>query len=154
NAETGLFRPSPVAGDSLLAFEYTAEGFLPVVLAENVVTNIGAIEYLGNAIATKHPVVTRWGAPLPPLRQLNADSLIVSRGKYEPMKEMSPSGIYPIVQGYKNSVAIGLRGDFMDPIRMRKLNVSLSYTPDTALPGDERLHAAINFERVNWSIFG
>lgn len=154
NAETGLFRPSPVAGDSLLAFEYTAEGFLPVVLAENVVTNVGAIEYLGNAIATKHPVVTRWGAPLPPLRQLNADSLIVSRGKYEPMKEMSPSGIYPIVQGYKNSVAIGLRGDFMDPIRMRKLNVSLSYTPDTALPGDERLHAAINFERVNWSIFG
>lgn len=154
NAETGLFRPSPMAGDSLLAFEYTAEGFLPVILAEKVVTNVGAIEYLGNAIATKQPVVTRWGAPLPPLRQLNADSLIVSRGKYEPMKEMSPSGIYPIVQGYKNSVAIGLRGDFMDPIRMRKLNVSLSYTPDSGLPSDERLHAAVNFERLNWSVFG
>ncbi len=154
NAETGMFRPVPIQGDSLVAFEYTAEGFLPVVMAEKPITSVGAIEYLGNAIAIKHSAVTRWGAPLPPVSRLHADSLIVSRGMYDPMREMSPSGIYPIVQGYKNSVAIGLRGDFMDPVRMRKLNVSLSYSPDAAVPADERIHAAVNFDRLNWSIFG
>ena len=29
NAETGLFRPLPLADGSLIAFEYTSKGFIP-----------------------------------------------------------------------------------------------------------------------------
>jgi hypothetical protein len=51
NAETGFFRPIPLADGTLLALEYSGTGFVPTVLAAKPIEDVGAIEFLGARIA-------------------------------------------------------------------------------------------------------
>ena len=153
NAETGLFKPIPVWSDSLVAFEYTAQGFVPVVIPNTPYTNVSAIEFLGNTIAETHPAVTRWGAPAPSPRNVNMDSLITKREAYVPSKQMSFTGGYPIIRGYKDYLAPGIRLDFADPVRFQKMNITVGYSPTKSLDAPEQFHASFNLERIMWSYF-
>ena len=57
NTETGFFRPMPVSKDSLLAFKYTTEGFLPIMIANKVASNVNAVDFLGQKVVEEHPIV-------------------------------------------------------------------------------------------------
>lgn len=153
NAETGMFKPVPVWQDSLIAFEYTGRGFIPVKIVNEPIGRVSAIRFLGNEIARNHPIVTEWIAPAPSPRTIDVDTLIRLRTEYIPAKEMNLNGVYPIVQGYKDYIAGGVRLDFADPLRLQKMHLSLSYSPDPALTASERLHASWNYEFVSWRLF-
>ena len=58
--------------------------------------------------------------------------------------------MYPILQGYKDSVAFGLRLNFSDPIPLNRASLTVSYSPDTSLPSDERLHVDAEYLRYDW----
>jgi hypothetical protein len=154
NAESGLFRPTPVSSDSLMAFEYTSKGFLPVMMGNQVQTEVSAIEYLGNTMIEKHPQLADWASPAIPPSEQPMSELITAEGKYHGNKEMRMTGSYPIVQGYKDAIAGGVRLDFSDPFRFSRLNLSLSWSPDASLPSDERIHAAFNYENMIWGFNG
>src|SRR4029077_20436819 len=47
NAETGLFRPIPVADGSLIAFEYTSKGFIPARVPTKPIEDVTAVKYFG-----------------------------------------------------------------------------------------------------------
>ena len=63
NSETGLFRPIEIGSDSLLAFRYTSDGFIPVMIDKKVEENVNAINFLGQQIIEKYPVLQEWLAP-------------------------------------------------------------------------------------------
>ena len=48
--------------------------------------------------------------------------------------------IYPIVQGYKDFAAVGVRANFSDPLYLNRASLTASYTPDGDLPEHERCH--------------
>ena len=55
NAETGLFRPLPLADGSLIAFEYTSKGFVPARVPVKPLEDVSAIKYFGQATLEKYP---------------------------------------------------------------------------------------------------
>jgi len=148
NAETGFFRPIPMADGKLLALEYSGTGFVPTVLEATPLEDVGAIEFLGARIAAKHPVVKSWNAGSP--ADVPLDSMITSREKYVPLHEMAPDGGYPIVLGYRDGTALGYQYGFADPLHLYRLDISLAVSVDGNTPSDEKLHATVDFRTLDW----
>ena len=151
NAETGFFRPIPTADGSLVVFEFTGQGFVPSVIDNPVpLDDVSAIRFLGAEIAKEHPVVKEWNV-VQSLREVNFDELNVVHGKYRPSRELTLESAYPIIEGYRNSVAPGYAVGFADPLLINKLTLSASYSLDGALPGNERFHGAVEYEGIYWT---
>lgn len=150
NCETGFFRPLPVSGDSLIVFRYTGEGFVPAMISNQLTENVNAIQYLGNKIAIKHPVVTEWEIGSPKLIAL--DSITTQSGKYSGLRNIQLVSAYPIIEGYKDFAAIGMNFNFVGPIGLHNINLTGSYIPNNKLPSDERWHGDLKYAYMNWKV--
>ena len=150
NCETGFFRPVPISADSLIVFQYTGKGFVPGVIANKLTQFVSAINFLGNEIVKKQPVVKSWNIGSP--AKINVDSLITYKGKYNSLTNIELSSIIPIVEGYKNFAAYGLRFDLSDRLRLSGLDFTASYTPNQILNQNERTHLKFNFYHWNWQL--
>ena len=138
NAETGFVRPLPLPDGRMLAFDYSGQGFIPGFIDAKPREDLAAITFLGAQIAEQYPIVKTWNVGPP--SQIDLDRLIVSQGPYRPVHEVRQQALYPIVQGYKDSWALGMHGTWADPIGLAHLNVNAAYSPDGSLPKYERIH--------------
>lgn len=149
NAETGLFRPLPLADGRLIAYEYNSKGFSPAWVKDaRPLSDVNAVPYLGQSVVEKYPELREWKLPSP--ATVNVDTLLKRTGRYEPHKELELTSIYPIVQGYKDTAAVGVRAEFHDRLHAAGLALTGSYSPDTSLPMSERFHAG--FEARMWNL--
>ena len=55
-----------------------------------------------------------------------------------PVKELGFESIYPIIEGYKDTVALGLNANFSDPMFLDALSFSASYSLDSELDLEEQ----------------
>ena len=148
NAEVGFFRPLELDGSKLLVFNFAAAGFVPAVIEAKPTEDLSAIRFLGEQIATTHPIVQSWGAGPP--SQVDYANVVRREGKYQPAFELEREAIYPIVEGYKDSFALGAHARFSDPVGFDNLNLTVSYSPDSDLESKERLHALLTFKHFLW----
>ena len=95
NGITGLFRPVPISDDSLIAFNYTAKGFIPVMLPNGKAEDVNAIRFLGQAILEDYPVVKDWTLGSPAAVDLEA--LNAQRGEYKSAQNLKFVSAYPIL---------------------------------------------------------
>lgn len=149
NAETGFFRPLPIDEDTLLVMRYSGDGFVPSLIDVAVLEDLSAVTFLGAQVAEKHPVVKQWEVPSP--ADVPLETLITRDDDYHPVSEMSLESVYPVLQGYKDSVAYGMHARFSDPISMHSLEITASYSPDDSLDSEERLHAKVLYEHMGFS---
>ncbi|MBO6585925.1 MAG: hypothetical protein JJ953_07480 [Gracilimonas sp.] len=154
NVETGYFKPIPITDDTLMAFEYTGKGFLPVLIENKPAERVSAINFLGQEIVEKHPVVIDWMLPPPSPDKYNVDELRTGQSDYTPFSNMALTSAYPIIQGFKDYAAAGMRFNFNDPLRFHNLGIAISYSPYSSLAGDERFHASFSYEAQKWRYFG
>ena len=150
NCETGFFRPIPVSEDSLIVMRYTGRGFTPAMIANDTLKYVSAINFLGNEIVQKYPIVRDW--KLGPPSSINIDSLTTSSGKYSPIGSTKLNSIYPIIEGYKVYPSFGLRTDFSDLLRVTSLDFTGSYSPEGSLPDRERFHASLRAHYWGWNL--
>jgi len=150
NAETGLFRPLPLPDGTLIALEYTAKGFVPSVVPTKPLNDVSAINYLGQDLFEKTPELKTW--KLPPPSTINTEKVITSSGSYSPLRSTRPVSIYPIIQGYKNTAAAGLRMDLSDGLRLAGGDLTASYSPSTVQPLKERFHFRLSGRLWNWKV--
>ena len=148
NAATGLFRPIPRPDGSVIAFEYTGEGFTPVRFTPRPLDDLGAIKFLGSEVAEQHPIVKTWAVGSP--ASVPLDSLVTGRGKYSPLGSMKLAATYPVLEGYRGRLAYGAHAIFEDPMQFNQLTATLSYSPDPGLPASQRLHADLDFHTIAW----
>ena len=146
NSETGFFRPIPREDGSLVMFHYTGDGFVPATMKAEPLDDVGTITFLGTETIRKHPVLAEWEAGSP--ADIDLEQLITGDGSYVAAKNLSLESWYPILEGYKDSVAAGVNFKFSDPILLDRLELSASYSPDSALPSDERTHLSIDYSHV------
>jgi hypothetical protein len=151
NAETGLFRPLPRPDGSLLALEYTASGFVPVTMPVQPVEDVSAIEYLGQQVAERYPVVKTWMLPSPV--RIDLDKEIIHKGAYSTAR-LGLLSAYPIVQGYKDTAAYGWRFDASDYVFLSGLSAALSYSPGPGLKESERPHFGFKYQYWGWNLTG
>jgi hypothetical protein len=149
NAETGFFRPVPRPEDSdLFVFRYSGEGFVPTRIAAKPLNDVSAITFFGERLVEAHPVLKTWRVGSPNDVQLEKKGLV--HGVYELAGGLKRESFYPILQGYKDTAAVGMRANFSDPLQLNKLNLSISYTPAGSVDSDERLHLRADYQRYDW----
>ena len=148
NAETGFFRPVPLADGRLVVLTYTAEGFVPAIIEPYPLKEVSAIKFLGAELAAKHPVVTTW--QVPPPNSVDETKLITGKGIYYPPHKLSLSNAYPVLQGYKDAVGLGYHVNIEDPLRLATLEFTAAYTPANNLPSNERLHLDATYRYLGW----
>jgi len=149
NTDTGFFRPIPLGGDSLIVFRYTGEGFVPATIEAKPVTDVAPISFLGNEVVEKHPILKEWIAGSP--ASVPIESMITKRGAYKPFSSLGIESVYPVVQGYKSSAAVGVSLRLSDPTLLNGGSVTAAYSPDTALPAKERLHLSAQYQQYAWN---
>jgi len=143
NAETGYFRPVPLGGDSLAVFRYTGRGFVPALIADRPVHDVSAITFLGERLVAKSPALKSWMVPSP--ARIPLDSLTTYSGAYRPLRRFRLADLYPVVEGYKTSAAIGVHLDFSDPFSFHNADLTVSGTPEPRLAADERWHVSAGY---------
>ena len=148
NAETGFFQPIPMEDGRLMVFEYTGQGLKPTIIDPLPLEDLSAITFLGTEIAEKHPLVKDWAVGSP--ADIPLDDLITHQGKYNPMHELGLSSGYPVIEGYRDTVALGYNLSWADPKFFNRLTATLSYSLDGSLDSDERIHADIEYRKFNW----
>ena len=148
NAESGFFRPVPLADGKLVVFNYTGDGFVPAVIDPRPVKDVSAIKFLGAEVAAKHPVVTTWQVPSP--STVEYEGLIIKEGAYVPQRNLELRNAYPVLQGYKNSIGLGWHVNFEDPLRLASLGVTAAFTQEDKSRSDERGHLDILYRYLNW----
>ena len=149
NAETGFFRPVPRPEDSdLFVFRYSGEGFVPTRIAATPLEDVSAITFFGERLVEAHPVLKTWIVGSPNDIKLEEKHLV--RGTYKLAGGMRRESIYPVVQGYKDTAAVGVRANFSDPLQLNKLNLTASVTPGGSLDNDERVHLRAEYQRYDW----
>lgn len=150
NTETGLFRPVPVTPDSVIAFRFTGEGFVPSWLEVEPLEDLAPITFFGARVIEEHPELEQWRVGSP--ADVPLDSMITYRGEYPGLKSVEVESIYPVVEGYKDYAAAGLRMDLGDPLGLHRFHLTGSYTPDSRLDDDERVHAEAAYRRYDWQV--
>jgi hypothetical protein len=148
NAETGFFRPVPLADGHLVVLNYTADGFVPVIIEARPLTDVSAIKFLGAEVADKYPVVKTWQVPDP--STVDDRALVKPTGPYVPLHNVELINAYPVLEGYKNSVGVGYQFNLEDPLAFARLGITASYTPSTGLPPDQRGHVDIAGKYRGW----
>jgi hypothetical protein len=149
NAETGFFRPLPLPDGRLIVFRYTGEGLLPAEIEARPLADVSAVTLLGQQIAEKHAAVREWklGSPA----AIPFEAAVVRSGSYRPPGRLGVESFYPVMAGYKDAAAAGVRLNLSDPVQLHRASLTASYSPDRALRDSERLHAQAEYRTPNWS---
>ena len=148
NTDTGFFRPIPLGGEELIAFRYTGTGFVPARVTARPIEDINPITFLAERLVAEHPVIETWNVGSP--AKIPYDSLAKTTGVYRMAGGLRRESLYPVVQGYKSSAAIGARLNLSDPLSLNILSLTASYSPDASLPGSERAHVNAEYQRYDW----
>jgi hypothetical protein len=148
NSETGFFRPIPLGNHELIAFRYTGAGFVPTRLTATPLQDVSAITFLGERVVEAHPVLKQWviGSPL----QIPYDTMPKQSGTYRLGGGLQLESFYPIVQGYKDTAAVGGRLNVSDPLQLNRASLSGSVSPAGDLRDSERIHLRAEYHRYDW----
>jgi hypothetical protein len=149
NGETGYFRPLPMSRDSLVVFRYTGKGFVPALIDPKPISDVSAITFLGQQISEKYPIVKDWMVSSP--AGVNIDSLTTFQGSYPGLRELGLASMYPVVQGYKDVAAFGLRFNLSDPVTTNAIDFTATYSPSRGIAKDERVHLMAAYRRIDWT---
>ena len=152
NADTGYFRPVPLSDDEVLAFRFSGKGFVPALITPTPMERVNAITFLGQRIVEAHPVVKEW--KIPPPSTVDLAQLTKATGSYSPFSTLKKRSLYPILEGYKNTAAVGMRLNLDDAVGYNRLNASLSYSPSASLPSNQRVHFKAGYSYQAWKLTG
>ena len=149
NAETGFFRPVPRPEDSdLFVFRYSGAGFVATRIAATRLEDVSAITFFGERLVEAHPVLKSWMVGSP--NDVNLDAKHLVAGTYRLAGGLQRESIYPMLQGYKNTAAIGVRANFSDPLQLNRLSLAASYSAGGSLERQERVHLRAEYHRYDW----
>jgi hypothetical protein len=148
NADTGFFRPVPLADGRMVVLNYTGEGFVPAIIEPRPLVDVSAIKFLGAELVEKYPVVKTW--QVAPPSAVDDEKLTTQKGPYVPWRNIGLTNAYPVLQGYKNYVGVGYHFNFSDPLQFANLGITAAYTPSDSLPGEERGHIDITGRYQFW----
>ncbi len=149
NAETGFFRPIPLGRDQLIVFRYTGLGFVPARITGTPLTDVSPITFLGEQLVEKHPELKTWALGSP--AAVPYDTMPKTTGVYRLGGGLRLESAYPIVQGYKDTQAVGYRVNLSDPLQLNHASVSASYSPAGTIAGRERVHLRAEYQRYDWN---
>ena len=147
NAESGLFRPLPLEDGRLIVLRYTGQGFVPTYIDPVPLDDVSSISFFGTEIIRKYPELQDWQVGSP--ADVPLDELVTDEDEYTGFGNIGLQSLYPIIEGYKDEFAAGLTMNFTDPIQLESIDLSVSHSIASDLPGSEDVHAKLEWRHVS-----
>lgn len=147
NTETGFFTPIQLNDSSLMVLRFHRDGMVPGVIPYKVLTDANSIEYLGNKVHERNPIVEEWS--LPPASQLFKAPDAVSEA-YKPLREMKLANAFPDIGGYKNTIALGYRFNWRDPLGISTVGLFVGGSPWSEYENKQKIHLMLDWSFWNW----
>jgi hypothetical protein len=150
NSETGFFQPKVMPDGSLLVFRYTGDGFVPSrIQSAAKLEDLSAISFLGHETVEKRPVLKTWMAGSP--SDVPLETLARGKAPYRPFTRLELESMYPAIEGYKDTFAVGAHVRFSDPIGFNRLVFNGAVSPAGDLRDSERIHLRGEYQRYDWT---
>jgi hypothetical protein len=124
---TGLVKPLEITRDSILAFEFTTDGFAPVLFKNEPAPFLPAINYLGQQVIEKEPKLYQWA--------LQNDSSTITpldfskETGYNSFTNLNIQSIVPVLSGFQNQVVFGLFTRISDPLLIHDFYLEAGVSP-------------------------
>jgi hypothetical protein len=129
NIETGLFHPLVLDKEHIFSFQFTNQGFQPVITPNTSVEGVAAIHYRGQSIIEKHPELREWRLqPEPKFISKNEYSI----EKYNGFSNLQKAAFIPTIESYAKQTAIGFYWEMKDPLDSHQISINsgISKTED------------------------
>lgn len=149
NDESGLFMPVQWNEDSLLVLKFRRDGMQPGMIPIQVLPDANAIQFLGNLAFERNPGMSDYS--LPPASRVNLDSLKLNEGPYSPLHNMAIAGSYPDIAGYKETLVLGYRLNFIDRIGLTHLSLFAGISPWSTYEDREKFHFDLKWNYWSWT---
>lgn len=127
NTLKGLFRPVEISNESLFAFEYSIEGFIPVIIPNKTAEKLPAINYLGQNILNKSPEVANW------MIKNNDDEIeqykLSNEDSYYSLKHIKLQTLIPVITGFQDRKVLGIFAHITDPLLIQEFVLETGISP-------------------------
>ena len=144
NTVVGLFKPVYLSKDSLFAFEFTSDGFMPVIIPNKPVENLSAIEYFGEKIVDKSPEVENWNISA---EKVDKYSVPIKAGtSYNSFSNLQVLTFIPIITGFEKQKVLGIFTHISDPLLFHDITLEAGYAPFDEFPKLPKYHVKFKYE--------
>lgn len=141
---SGLFKPIEISSDSIFAFEFTTDGFYPVMVANQPAHYLPAIQYYGQKILDKDPVVYNW--VLKDADQVVDQSEFTYEQTYNGLENLHLHSLVPVVSGFQNQIVFGLFSRVSDPLLLHDFYIELGISPLKEIPSYPFWHLKLKYD--------
>jgi hypothetical protein len=130
NTLRGLFHPVHVDSATLFAFEFGPEGFTPVLIPNEPVERVPAIEYQGQAVLERNPELASWALAVEPESGATPATPPETR-PYRGTSRLRVDSLMPVISGFQDRVVVGLNARLTDPLSGHDLSFEVGISPFT-----------------------
>lgn len=145
NTPTGLFHSLVLDKDRIFAYQFTSQGFQPVLIPNKPVDGVAAIHYRGQQVIEKYPELRKWR--LKPDPKILADKKLEGE-KYHGLFNLQKTAFIPTIASYAQQTALGVYWEMKDPLEEHRLFVKtgISQSPDSGY--DIHLNSAYEYRDI------
>ncbi len=138
----GLFHPVFLSEDSLFAFEFSTDGFVPVVIPNGTAERLPAISYLGQNVMENEKDLAGLRIGTQPVDSADHAEPV----SYSGLARINLSSLFPIITGFQSQKALGLQARLSDPLLTHDITLEAAVSPfrEKGLP--VRYHWKIKYE--------
>ncbi|MFI5236440.1 MAG: TolB family protein [Ignavibacteriales bacterium] len=144
HCSSGLFKPIEITPDSIFAFEFSLDGFKPVIFKNEPAEYLPAINYLGQSVLEKNSNLYNWT-----LTKDSLDSTPLDFSKelgYNGLSNLHIHSIIPVVSGFQNQVVFGLFTRISDPLMIHDFYMEAGVSPLNEKPSSPLWHLRFKYD--------
>ena len=143
NTTIGLFRPAEVSKDSMVAMEFSIDGFTPVKFAIKQAERLPAINYFGQKILDKAPDLYKLN--LKPANEVIDKNTFTEEKSFSSFADISVRTFIPIVSGFQSRVVLGLFTQLNDALLTHDFILEAGVSPFKETTKDIKFHLRFKY---------
>ena len=152
NTLIGLFRPVEISRDSIIAMEFSPEGFTPVKLAIKKSERLPAINYFGQRLLDKNPDL--YELSLKPANEMIDKNSFSKEESFSSLGDISVRTFIPIISGFQSRVVLGLYSHFNDALLTHDFIMEAGVSPFKETTKDVKFHLRFKYSYKQKFIIG
>ena len=141
---TGLFRPIEITRDSMFAFMYNTDGFMPVMFENKSANFLPAINYLGQKVVEINPQLQNLSLSNETMK-INPVDFSVESG-FNGLENLHIHSIIPVVSGFQDQVVFGLFTRISDPLLNYDFYMEAGVSPLNETPSEPLWHLRFKYD--------
>ncbi|MEO8169059.1 MAG: hypothetical protein ABI623_12480, partial [bacterium] len=147
----GFFKPLYLSKDSLFAFEFSTDGFIPVILPNTTADRLPAIEYLGQEVYDKSPWLSKFALPPSSTGPMKEDT---QPEQYNGFNHLNVVSLFPVLTGFQRQKVLGLFAHISDPILNHDAIIEAGVSPFGEAGRKMLFHLKLKYEYKKEYEFG